>query len=149
MWTTSFGHSIKRNQHRIKLRSRIGSAVSFVLNQVQKYNIRDIIIIGRHFLYKTGDFFLKRKKNLSSVPMIKKSWQKIQDDGHWLSRSVACSREGFGCLLHICFSRAAFQKPLLPCCYLGNGVDVRDVYYKEGGCAVSASSWPLPDYRNI
>ena len=42
MWTTSFGHSIRRNQHRINLRSRLGSAASFVLNQLQKYNIRDI-----------------------------------------------------------------------------------------------------------
>ena len=42
MWTTSFGHSISRNQHCVNLRSHLGSAVSFVLNQLQKYNIRDI-----------------------------------------------------------------------------------------------------------
>ena len=41
MLTTSFGHSIRRNQHCINLRSHLGSAASFVLNQLQKYNIRD------------------------------------------------------------------------------------------------------------
>ena len=41
MLTTSFGHSIRRNQYCINLRSHLGSAVSFVLNQLQKYNIRD------------------------------------------------------------------------------------------------------------
>ena len=41
MLTTSFGQSIRRNQHCINLRSRFGSAASFVLNQVQKYDIRD------------------------------------------------------------------------------------------------------------
>ena len=39
MVTTSFGQSIRRNQHCINLRSHLGSAVSFVLNQLQKYDI--------------------------------------------------------------------------------------------------------------
>ena len=43
MWTTSFGHSIRGNQHRINLKSRLSSAASFVLNQLQKYNIRDLL----------------------------------------------------------------------------------------------------------
>ena len=46
MLTTSFGHSIRRNQHCINLRSRLGSAASFVLNQLQKYNIRDKAFIA-------------------------------------------------------------------------------------------------------
>ena len=41
MVTTSFGQSIRRNQHCINFRSHLGSAVSFVLNQLQKYDIRD------------------------------------------------------------------------------------------------------------
>ena len=41
MWTTSVGQSIRRNQHCINLRSRLGLAASFVSNQIQKYNIRD------------------------------------------------------------------------------------------------------------
>ena len=41
MLTTSFGHSIRRNQHCINLRSHLSSAASFVLNQLQKHNIRD------------------------------------------------------------------------------------------------------------
>ena len=41
MLTTSFGHSIRRNQHCINLRSHLGWAASFVLNQLQKYNIVD------------------------------------------------------------------------------------------------------------
>ena len=41
MLTTSFGHSIRRNQHCINLRSHLGSSASFVLNQLQKSNIRD------------------------------------------------------------------------------------------------------------
>ena len=45
MLTTSFGHSIRRNQHCINLRSHLGSAVSFVLNQLQKYDIRDYVVI--------------------------------------------------------------------------------------------------------
>ena len=36
MLTTSFGHSIRRNQHCINPRSHLGSAASFVLNQLQK-----------------------------------------------------------------------------------------------------------------
>ena len=36
MLTTSFGHSIRRNQHCINLRSHLGTAASFVLNQLQK-----------------------------------------------------------------------------------------------------------------
>ena len=43
MLTTSFDHSIRRNQHGINLRSHLGWAVSFVLNQLQKYNIRDFL----------------------------------------------------------------------------------------------------------
>ena len=46
MLTTSFGHSIRRNQYCINQRSHLGSAVSFVLNQQQKYNIRDKKISG-------------------------------------------------------------------------------------------------------
>jgi len=43
MLTTSFGYSIRRNQHCINLRSHLGSAVSFVQSQLQKYNIRDML----------------------------------------------------------------------------------------------------------
>ena len=39
MLTISFGHSIKRNQHCINLRSQLGLVASFVLNQLQKFNI--------------------------------------------------------------------------------------------------------------
>ena len=53
MLTTSFGHSIRRNQHCINLNSHLGTAASFVLNQLQKYNIRDLSCFfdfdqGRH-----------------------------------------------------------------------------------------------------
>ena len=46
MWTTTFGHRIRRNQHCINLRSHLGSEASFVLNQLLKYNIRDITTRG-------------------------------------------------------------------------------------------------------
>ena len=53
MLTTSFGHSIRRNQHCDNLRSHLGWAASFVLNQLKKYNIRDLSCFfdfdqGRH-----------------------------------------------------------------------------------------------------
>ena len=41
MLTTSFTHSIRRNQHCDNLRSHLGWAASFVLNQLQKFNIRN------------------------------------------------------------------------------------------------------------
>ena len=41
MLPTFFGHIIRRNQHCINMRSRLDSAASFVLNQLQNYNIRD------------------------------------------------------------------------------------------------------------
>ena len=43
MLTTSFGHSIRRNQHCINLRSHLGWAASFVQKQLQKYNNRDFL----------------------------------------------------------------------------------------------------------
>ena len=43
MWTPSFIHRMRGNQHCINLRSRLGSAASFVSNQLQKYNIRDAL----------------------------------------------------------------------------------------------------------
>ena len=52
MLTTSFGHSIRRNQHCINLRHHLSSAVSFVLNQLQKYNIRDVVVVFQ----ETGEF---------------------------------------------------------------------------------------------
>ena len=56
MFTTSFGHSIRRHQHCINLRSHLGSAAAFVLNQLQKYNIRNSYpLLGtlREFLRRT------------------------------------------------------------------------------------------------
>ena len=46
MWTTSFGHSIRRNQHCINLRSCLGCPASFVLNQLEKYDMRYCFLIS-------------------------------------------------------------------------------------------------------
>ena len=46
MLTSSFGHSMRRNQHCINLRSCLGCPVSFVLNQLEKYDIRDCFLIS-------------------------------------------------------------------------------------------------------
>ena len=47
MWTTSFGQSIRRNQHCINLRSCLGSAASFVLNQLKNITLEIFIWSGR------------------------------------------------------------------------------------------------------
>ena len=42
VWTTSFSHCMRGNQHCNNLKSRLGSPpVSLIPNQLQKYNIRD------------------------------------------------------------------------------------------------------------
>ena len=56
MLTTSFDHSIRRNQHCINLRSHLGSAASFVLNQLQKYNIRDSIGVKLKYNWTTSSY---------------------------------------------------------------------------------------------
>ena len=45
-WTTSFGHSIRRNQHCINLRSHLGLAASFVLTNYKNI-ILDILWFDR------------------------------------------------------------------------------------------------------
>ena len=72
MLTTSFGQSIRRNQHCINLRSHLGSAASFVLNQPQKYNIRD-----------TNNAFTKKRRSITfslanSNTQTYVLWQNIQ-----------------------------------------------------------------------
>ena len=65
MWTTSFSRSIRGNQHCINLKSRLGSPASFVPNQLQKYNIRDV----RNWSKKKLD--LKRKRNFHAALLSK------------------------------------------------------------------------------
>ena len=55
MLTTSFGHSIRRNQYCINLMSHLGSEASFVLNQLQKYNIRDSVWIVLILKWSSGE----------------------------------------------------------------------------------------------
>ena len=77
MLTTSFGHSIRRNQHCINLMSHFGSAVSFVQNQLQKYNIRDVCcqrnLQKSKILAKRNNFF----KNLPGQTNYLSDWKKI------------------------------------------------------------------------
>ena len=64
MLTTSFGHSIRRNQHCINLRSHLSSAVFSVLNQLQKYDIREI----RLSAYVCRDFSVAAQQSYLRSP---------------------------------------------------------------------------------
>ena len=67
MLTTSFGHSIRRNQHCINLRSHLGSAASCVLNQLQKYNIGEMGVSSRFHVFNPSFDFYKKHVNQTST----------------------------------------------------------------------------------
>ena len=77
MSPTSFGHSIRRNQHCINLRSHLGWAASFVLNQLQKYNIRDSVSPGSFIFYLSS----ARPWITSHFAEIKSAEYSIPEDG--------------------------------------------------------------------